>query len=497
MDLVTRGLTNKEIAQHLGLSDGTIKQHLFAIFQRLGVSNRTWAVASWQKLTLSTVDGEPARTSRTAPSLLAPNGTNSNSILPRRLLATVAVALPQHVHSETNLVEEEPALRVLALCRRWAEVFEGNLRVSGASSLLVTFGHPRAHFDDMERALAFAEAVQTDLRCQLGIETAIAIDAALDRLHVHHGDVVLSSTAWHSIQLLSSERVGITSTDRVSHFASNFADESPLSDLWHQQLRRAPFFREVGTALAQNRASWIAIEAWPPIFVKVLLDAWRYTTVGKATRQIVLRLPSANTDAIETTLLAQFDAQAGSGDSFRYPEADLGWRLHTLAQEGPLCVLVYGMDEATALANLLDDDAIRALSTCSVVFLLSSLAVRGPARISARMLDQNGRKPLVGRVHELVLPEAIEPASQYCPDIVALLDRVDYTGWAILALVLKFQRCTSQFIARRLDLPETSLVPCLEQLQRFGLISKWPDHSIRLRDARTERTISEQLGHRA
>jgi DNA-binding NarL/FixJ family response regulator len=34
------GLTNREIAQHLGLSQHTVKNHLFRIFDKLGVSNR-------------------------------------------------------------------------------------------------------------------------------------------------------------------------------------------------------------------------------------------------------------------------------------------------------------------------------------------------------------------------------------------------------------------------------------------------------------------------
>ena len=37
---VVEGLTNREIAEHLGLSQHTIKNHLFRIFDKLGVSNR-------------------------------------------------------------------------------------------------------------------------------------------------------------------------------------------------------------------------------------------------------------------------------------------------------------------------------------------------------------------------------------------------------------------------------------------------------------------------
>ena len=38
--LVGRGLSNKEVARELGVSDGTVKLHLHNIFQKLGARNR-------------------------------------------------------------------------------------------------------------------------------------------------------------------------------------------------------------------------------------------------------------------------------------------------------------------------------------------------------------------------------------------------------------------------------------------------------------------------
>jgi two-component system nitrate/nitrite response regulator NarL len=38
--LVTRGLSNKEVARELGLRDGTVKIHLHHIFQKLGAKSR-------------------------------------------------------------------------------------------------------------------------------------------------------------------------------------------------------------------------------------------------------------------------------------------------------------------------------------------------------------------------------------------------------------------------------------------------------------------------
>jgi len=38
--LVARGLTNKEVARELGLSEGTVKMHVHNIFQKLGAKSR-------------------------------------------------------------------------------------------------------------------------------------------------------------------------------------------------------------------------------------------------------------------------------------------------------------------------------------------------------------------------------------------------------------------------------------------------------------------------
>jgi DNA-binding NarL/FixJ family response regulator len=44
LDLLASGKTNREIADLLGLSEGTVKVHVTAIFRALGVSNRAQAL---------------------------------------------------------------------------------------------------------------------------------------------------------------------------------------------------------------------------------------------------------------------------------------------------------------------------------------------------------------------------------------------------------------------------------------------------------------------
>ncbi len=47
LTLLADGHTNKEIASAMGLGDGTVRNYLTAIFTKLGVENRTEAVALW------------------------------------------------------------------------------------------------------------------------------------------------------------------------------------------------------------------------------------------------------------------------------------------------------------------------------------------------------------------------------------------------------------------------------------------------------------------
>lgn len=52
LPLLAEGMPNKQIANTLGVTEGTIKQHLKDLFRRLGASNRTQAVKEARRLGL-------------------------------------------------------------------------------------------------------------------------------------------------------------------------------------------------------------------------------------------------------------------------------------------------------------------------------------------------------------------------------------------------------------------------------------------------------------
>ncbi|MFM8796364.1 MAG: LuxR C-terminal-related transcriptional regulator [Betaproteobacteria bacterium] len=52
MGLIAQGLTNRQIADRLGIIEATAKAHVSAIFRELGVTNRTQALLKARRLGL-------------------------------------------------------------------------------------------------------------------------------------------------------------------------------------------------------------------------------------------------------------------------------------------------------------------------------------------------------------------------------------------------------------------------------------------------------------
>jgi DNA-binding NarL/FixJ family response regulator len=61
MELIAEGLSNRQIAARLVISDKTVKNHICSIYQRLGVQERSQAVSRWRELCPDS--GFPGRTS--------------------------------------------------------------------------------------------------------------------------------------------------------------------------------------------------------------------------------------------------------------------------------------------------------------------------------------------------------------------------------------------------------------------------------------------------
>jgi ATP/maltotriose-dependent transcriptional regulator MalT len=52
LSLLAQGMSNREIAEQLYISTGTVKTHAHNIYNKLGVKNRTQAIATGRQLGL-------------------------------------------------------------------------------------------------------------------------------------------------------------------------------------------------------------------------------------------------------------------------------------------------------------------------------------------------------------------------------------------------------------------------------------------------------------
>ena len=94
--LLAQGKSNKEIADYLKIGYGTVKQHLFVLFRKLGVSNRTKAVITANQLMKEYPNdfGINAKSIQKGKLALARTGGHS-----WRLVSAVVISIPDTIVS--------------------------------------------------------------------------------------------------------------------------------------------------------------------------------------------------------------------------------------------------------------------------------------------------------------------------------------------------------------------------------------------------------------
>ena len=496
--LVSTGLSNKEIADRLGLTDGTVKQHLAAIFRRLGVSNRTWAVNLWRQIdTRRSADDKLAPVVRPFSSQLTVQNRKETGAsvhgVPPRLIAAVTISQPSSVRKPSSNADIAAFRASLACCTEWATALEGQLEVAASGSITALFGFPVAHIDDLDRALAFARTVHRQLVGRQKLSLHISVDACVDALLASDEKLVSCTAAAGSLAAaITSQSGNILISPRVQALLRT---ASARRANFSHALSKAPFVRDMLAALAAGRACWLSVEAWPILSGHDLLNGWSECPPFSDLRTLVLRWPTNCPDAVK--LAADLAAQiAPQAPDFRPPgsmQGALGGWLLQLAQDAPLIVLVHGVSDVASFRALLGEEVLEGLSNVPIAFVVGPLPLRGSARLVVRSLGATGNVPLIARAHEITLTSDNITADGDWPDIVALLDQVDDNGKAILLALRRYQRCTPQFLAHRLAMAPALLETSLARLAQLGLISMTPDHISKIRDPRTERAVDDQL----
>ncbi|MBF0423729.1 MAG: AAA family ATPase [Magnetococcales bacterium] len=211
LHLVQQGYSNKEVARVLNISEGTVKQHLFEIYRRLNVTNRTMAAevgrnAEDGSLFLPQSGGRRGAISgkkKAMPPPLPAFPRFTAAIQPVTIVRveiqsseTLVNTLGSHGFARFNHFFRE-------ICRQESQRFGGVLQ-GLPDGLLLLFGVPHLREDDCERAACCANRIFDRVQ-RIGRKELVTMEIPA-RVCVFTGELVTNSDGdkltLHGAQLL-------------------------------------------------------------------------------------------------------------------------------------------------------------------------------------------------------------------------------------------------------------------------------------------------------
>ncbi len=479
LELLASGLSNKDIGIQLDLTTGTVKQHLNAIFTKLGVSNRTWAASIWQEHDRSSTD--PNVQASGQAQLEAQNLTSTA----RKPLAVAAVGLvAEQGVSADSLIGDYSYF--LAMAETAAQTWGGSLQWSSAGIALCTFGVASAWLDVYERGESFITDLMASLSRQRSVSVRGVLGRGLEQQFTAGTRLVASSLARETLKTwFDGSDAGLVTFDKENEHS----DSPDLQDL----LLTAPFMGQAKMSLNGGRGLWLSVEAWPPRYGKALLDALALGPPLLPCRTLKLRLPVTLTEDSVLILGRQIASQVepslldeGEGLCLN------GW-IRLLAKKGPIQVLFYGQPTLAGLRGLIDPDLMVEFDRLSLLIVFMSLPSPGAPRLAVRVLSSRGERPLVGRVHAMNLADDGSISSPAIAAITAMVDQVDATDRLILDYINSRSVQGAENVAADLNLPIIEIEKRIEALLATGLIL-WQGNSIQIRDQQTITAIASAHG---
>lgn len=445
--LVSQGKSNKEIAFDLNITEGSVKQQLFSLYRKLGVTSRTKAMVRATELM-----GGPSSSGAGHFALGRADDKPEKTYL-WKLVTTVAIhPLKEPSRQPAAIVAFDRSLsRLRSYVEHLAALLDCHLLLAPGGGLLACFGTPLSHLDDPARALFFARLIaqwnkrhgSPELKIGIGVATAAEIVPESTTPPIHAESFRLAQ------QLASSCQSGaILATEICCRLAGPLypylpAPENPASTIStrllpaEQNLDPAklakrnplPFTDEVIDRFRQKRqADWISIESWPPSAGVRLMDAVSVHFEAADQPILRLRLPTAQSKSeLASNVAAQIEAFADSRpDGGQLPETFPGRSplsaLKALAMRGPHAIFVYGVNSLTKMMELLELQGIQEISQLPLLIVGMRIHEDADAYVAARLLGPNPASAGNSRIFKLSLGNRPIAPNELDADLLTLID---------------------------------------------------------------------------
>ena len=536
LGLLAEGKSNKEIATDLAIEQGTVKQHLFVLFKKLGVVSRAKAAVVAEQLLKSS----NSRLSEHGPlKSSSSKGTAAHKKAERyqwRLISAVSLALPDFVASASSFESITIRNHFLVDLQKQAESLldslDGRLTISPDGSLVAWFGHPKAHLDDSDRAAYFAQymaewmklyatqhlamlAGKHDLGIGVashpelveeGIESLYAADAYRKAtLLAQHSkilrrplsDFLTKKLSPHSLPWLDIRtRDGGKAIElrNVGEICAIGPSSAPLVDS-SLQWGGLPFMNRVCDNVQEGVAQWLSVESWPPLAASSLMDAMGNFAHARGILLLRLRAPNNNR---RDRLLASYSKQIevffeslGLEEKKIYNTAGerIAGLLGQIAQSTPLIVELYGLKTLDSFKMLLGESGIDLLAARPIIIVAANLPQTGNRQTCARLLGSRPNEQPFSRTFTMTQPEGAVFPEGIQLDYQVILDNLSDTARTILNNAANNpETCLTAAIEQECDSHHKAQA-AIHELTSFGLIVPGIEGGFDFRDINTTEAI--------
>ena len=539
LELLIEGKSNKEISTDLQIEPGTVKQHLFVLFRKLGVNSRAKAVIAAAQIMKSgateSADAKPkAKTTKSAAKASAKVGDAYSW----RLVSTVAVSIadlnelnPAAISMRDHFLK---ALRMMI--ERLVDALDGQVTYLPGGGSVIWFGHPRAHLDDADRAVYLAQYLQSwshhYQQAHLGAADKKEANTPLIGVGIaSHTEVVaekatelygaesfrkasilarhakalkmpLSDLLTKKIAPMSSAWMEIKSKEGnkevVVKDVGPIAIVGPTSALLPDTSARwggFPFLANAFEGIDGGLAQWLAVESWPPAAATSLIDAIGNYAASKNFQILRLRTPgSYRRDRALTSFTSQIELQFGdfvARSEKIYPSQGerIAGLLAEISKTGPLTILVYGLKALEVFKSVIGDSGIDRLASRQVLIVAANLQDSGSAQISVRLLGPKPNSVPFSRVFNLQMPAIDELPEGIRVDLRALLDNLSPVAKELILRAANDLDTPLLTILTSMNEPHHKEQACIQELTNSGLIAASQGGGFEFRDLSTALAI--------